>query len=194
MLTALGSFGALMYYMYIPLLPENYEKRRNTLLGFAALSGCSLGPLIEMVAIMASKWTVFAALSATTIVFACFSMSAVLTQRRSYLFLGGYLSSALSVMCWLGLISLFFPNRANYLVQLYGGLLLYSGFVIFDTQVIVEQAYQDPKRDVLNDAFKLFIDFVALLRRILIILLQNQQRKERKSRERDSRERDSRYY
>ncbi len=76
-----------------------------------------------------------AALS-TAAVFACFSASALLTRRRAYLFLGGYLSSAVAALFALRLASWAFGRQAlGFEAELYGGLLVFSGYVLFDTQV-----------------------------------------------------------
>ena len=147
------------------------------------VGGASVSLLIEMASLRASEWTVLWALGATSIMFACFSLSALLARRRSYLFLGGILSSAMSMMFWFGMASMFFPNRASYMIQLYGGLLLFSGYVLYDSQVIVERAYTMNKPDVLADSLKLFTDFMALLRRVLIILMQREQRKDDRRRQ-----------
>ena len=54
----------------------------------------------------------------------------------SWLYLGGTLSSALSVFMVLRLGSYFLGGRAFVLqTELYGGLLVFIGYVLFDTQV-----------------------------------------------------------
>lgn len=57
-------------------------------------------------------------------------------------------------------------------MELLLGLLIFSGFVVFDTQVIItKHAYGD--HDYLSHALDLFIDFAALFRRIVVLLAQN---------------------
>lgn len=62
--------------------------------------------------------------------------------------------------------------------MLYGGLMLMCGFVLYDTQLIVEKASRGD-RDHVNHAMDLLIDFVGIFKRLLIIMLRNQQRRER---------------
>ena len=55
-------------------------------------------------------------------------------------------------------------------LQLYGGLLVFVGYILFDTQMIVEQASQG-NMDYIRHALDLFVDFVAILIRLLVILV-----------------------
>ena len=61
---------------------------------------------------------------------------------RSYLFLGGILSSAISAMMLLRLGSWMFGGRSGFghSLELYGGLAVFIGYVLFDTQVHMEAA------------------------------------------------------
>ena len=56
---------------------------------------------------------------------------------RSYLFLGGILSSAVSAMMLLRLGSWMFGGHGGFAhtAELYGGLAVFIGYVLFDTQV-----------------------------------------------------------
>ncbi|KAA8499283.1 putative Bax inhibitor 1 [Porphyridium purpureum] len=177
-LMAMSTFGSMVYFSTIPASPQNLSKRTGVLLLFAFCSGASLALL------GASEYILFVAVTATAIMFACFSGAALFAKRRSYLYLGAVLSSAMSMMFWFGMASWMFPNRMNYLLQLYGGLLLFSGYVVYDTQLIVERACSEEKPDVLSDAMKLFMDFVAMLRRVIIILMERERSKKSSSQHR----------
>ena len=73
------------------------------------MQGFSLGSLIELV-LFVDPAILVTALLATTTVFVCFAGTALFAKRRSYLYLGGILSSGLlgEHMCFL-LIFLIFP-------------------------------------------------------------------------------------
>ena len=61
----------------------------------------------------------------------------MLARRRSYLFLGGALSSAISLMLVLRLGTWLFGSgqALAFQAELYLGLLVFVGYVLFDTQV-----------------------------------------------------------
>ena len=97
----------------------------------------SLAPLLAIAHIVDTT-IITTALLGTITVFICFSLSAMLAKRRSYLYLGGTLSSAISLMFVLGLVNWFMRSEFLHLLHLYAGLLVFSGFIIFDTQLIIE--------------------------------------------------------
>lgn len=66
-------------------------------------------------------------------------------------------------------------------LELFGGLAIFALYIIFDTQLIVERASAGDFDEV-KDAQSLFIDFVAVFARILIIMLQKEERKNAKKR------------
>jgi FtsH-binding integral membrane protein len=114
----------------------------------------------------------------TVTVFACFSAAAYFAERRSYLYLGGLLSSCVSVMLMLGLMNFFFRSYAIHNIMLYVGLMVFSGYVIFDTQLMIEKAAMG-ETDFVWDCFQLFIDFVAIFVRLLIILSKDKKNEKR---------------
>ena len=115
----------------------------------------------------------------TVAVFTCFALSALLAPRRSYMYLGGMLGSALTTMFWMSLANMFFHSPLIMDLQVYGGLLLFAGYVVFDTQMIVEKADQGDNDEV-GHAMVLFVDAVAIFVRVVIILMKNEERKRRR--------------
>jgi Bax inhibitor 1 len=49
----------------------------------------------------------------TAIAFACFSCAAVVAKRREYLYLGGLLSSGLSILLWLQFAASIFGHQST---------------------------------------------------------------------------------
>jgi len=176
LLTQLGMFVALIAFQTTPSQDSNkLASRAALLLTFGVLQGMSLGPLIEHVAFIDPS-IVTTAFFGTAIVFACFSAAALVAKRRSYLYLGGFLSSCLSLLFWGGLVNMFLRSYLFFNVQLYLGLAMFCGFVIFDTQLIVER-HNDGDNDFLGHSMRLFVDFVAIFVRLLIILSRNSKKR-----------------
>jgi FtsH-binding integral membrane protein len=177
--------GALILYQMLSCVTA-----REKLPWFAALAflkGASIGGLVEF-ALEVDSGIVATAFSATALIFTCFSLAALLTTRRSMLYLGGILGSALSAMAILSLGNIFFQSQAVYNLNIYGGLLVFSGYVVVDTQIIVEKATLG-YTDYVGSATDLLLDLVSIFIRVVMILLRGSSSRIRRNRNRDSRER-----
>lgn len=59
-----------------------------------------------------------AAFVGTAIAFGCFSAAAIIAKRREYLYLGGFLSSGLSILIWLQFAaSIFGHSTATFMFE-----------------------------------------------------------------------------
>eukprot|EP00656_Telonema_subtile_P005927 TRINITY_DN12718_c0_g1_i2.p1 TRINITY_DN12718_c0_g1~~TRINITY_DN12718_c0_g1_i2.p1 ORF type:complete len:179 (-),score=34.11 TRINITY_DN12718_c0_g1_i2:222-758(-) len=154
------------------------SSRFGLLLGFGFLKGASVGGLIEH-ALYIHPSIVTTALLATTVVFGCFSAAAMFARRRSYLYLGGILGSVMGYMCLASLANIFLGWQMINEAQIYVGLVVFSGYVVYDTQVIIEKA-ANGQRDVISHALELFMDFAAIFVRVLIILMRNKENENRR--------------
>jgi len=174
LLTMFGALGLIITLSLTPPTHDNLMKRMGFLLGIGFLQGCSIGSLVHY-ALEVDYTLVVTAFFGTAAVFACFTGSALFAERRSMLFLGGLLSSCASLLFFLSFINLFFWSTGLYTVHLYLGLLMFCGFIMFDTQMIIEKAFLGD-RDYVKHSLELFIDFIAVFVRVLIILLRNQKK------------------
>merc|ERR1719432_726582 len=104
-------------------------------------------------------------------VYASFTGVALFAPDGHYLFLGGTLLSGLSTLFWLGLINLFFQSQLLFQVYIWGGLLIFCGFIVWDTQMIIEKKRRGDG-DFIGHSLDLFIDFMQVFRKILILLMQ----------------------
>jgi len=141
------------------------------LLGIGVLQGCTIGPLVGL-ALDTDYSLVTTAFAGTAAVFVCFSGAALFSERRSFLYLGGLLSSCLSLLLFLSFVNIFFHSTGIYTIHLYLGLLMFCGFIVFDTQMIIEKASLGD-RDYIKHSLDLFVDFIGVFVRLLIILLRN---------------------
>lgn len=138
------------------------------LLVFGFVSGVNIGPLVSQVA-QVDPYAPLLAFILTAVVFTCFSLAAILAESRKYLFLSGVLSSALLGLVVLSIANIFLNLPGFFALWLWGGLILFSGFVVVDTQLIIARA-EDGHLDVVFAALDLFLDALNIFVRILIIL------------------------
>lgn len=181
-LTMLTFVGCVFMLASTPAQPEKLNKRYMLLAGAAFSQGASLGPLIGA-ALGMDAAIVLTAFLGTSALFACFSAAAMVSRRRSFLYLGGSLASAISILMVTRLATWIFPAARSlaFTAELYGGLAIFMGYVLFDTQVIVEQAFNG-QLDHVKHALDLFVDFAAIFVRLLVILMQKEQRREESDR------------
>ncbi|RAL50691.1 unnamed protein product [Cuscuta campestris] len=174
-LTTLGCIGSMVWMLSCP--PYEEQKRVALLMAAALFEGASIGPLIE-VAIDFDPSILVSAFVGCALAFGCFSAAAMVASRREYLYLGGLLSSGLSLLFWLQFASSVFGGSMEFFkFELYFGLLVFVGYIVVDTQTIIEKAHYGDL-DYVKHALTLFTDFVAVFVRILIIMLKNASEKE----------------
>ncbi|CAF2031268.1 unnamed protein product [Rotaria magnacalcarata] len=116
----------------------------------------------------------------TTTMFACLTLSALVTRKRTYLYLGGILGTGTSIMLLLSLMNIFGRSQLIFNINLHFGLVIVCGYILYDTQLIVERT-SNGDMNYVKHAILLFIDMVDLFVRILIILFENSQSKNKKS-------------
>ncbi|KAL0486000.1 hypothetical protein AKO1_012289 [Acrasis kona] len=180
-LLSLLGFGALLWLSVFTTYNSRQPQglRFGLLCAFGFFEGMQLSGLVRHVLDIDPNIVVLA-LMATTAIFACFSGCALYSKRREYLYLGGLLSSSLLIMCLLSLFNVLFRIPFINGLQLYGGLLVFMGYVVYDTQVIVEKASLGPEAcDHVGHALELFLDAIALFVRILIILADKKEKKKK---------------
>merc|ERR1719174_374071 len=91
------------------------------------------------------------------------------------------LLSGLSTLLFLGFLNIFFRSQLLFQAHLYIGLAIFCGFVMFDTQVIIRKARNGDK-DFIAHSLDLFIDFVQIFRKVLILLMQKESKKDENKR------------
>merc|ERR1712179_830480 len=64
-------------------------------------------------------------------------------------------------------------------LTLYGGVVVMSGFVCYDTQMICAR-YEMGDRDFIYHSLDLFVDFISLFRKLLIILTKKEENNKRR--------------
>ncbi|XP_072571474.1 probable Bax inhibitor 1 [Paramormyrops kingsleyae] len=176
----LSLLGSLAMMLWLTMTPHNHEtekKRLAILAGFAFFTGVGLGPTLDF-AIAINPSIIVTAFLGTSVIFVCFTLSALYAKRRSYLFLGGVLMSGLSILFLVSLFSMFIGSAFPFKAHLYIGLAIICGFVLFDTQLIIEKAEMGDK-DYIWHCVDLFLDFVTIFRKLMVILALNEKDKKK---------------
>ncbi|KAG8452349.1 hypothetical protein GDO86_004234 [Hymenochirus boettgeri] len=176
-ITFIGSVGMILWLMGTPHSHDNEGKRLKILSGFAFFTGIGLGPALNL-CIEVNPSIIPTALLGTAVIFTCFSLSALYAQRRSFLFLGGILISGLSLLLLSSLANLLLGSVVLFKIHMYIGLVIMCGFVLFDTQLIIEKAEHGDK-DYIWHCVDLFLDFITIFRKIMVILAMNEKEKKK---------------
>eukprot|EP00347_Sterkiella_histriomuscorum_P013295 403365263 len=135
--------------------------------GFISTMALSLVPLISM----AGMPVVYDAVVATGITMAGLGVVAYNAPSEQFLKWGGPLGMALAGMIGLGFANMFWPNKNLFNIWLYGGLILFGMFVMYDTQQIIYRAKINPYYDPINESLSIYLDAIMIFQRFLIIFL-----------------------
>lgn len=105
---------------------------------------------------------------------------AVCAPSGEFLNMGAPLAMGLGVVFAASLASMFLPpttalGAGIYSLSLYGGLILFGGFLLYDTQVLVKRAEMHPPHgyrayDPINSAISVYLDVLNIFIRIASIL------------------------
>lgn len=180
--TFLAGLACLAGFSFLQPTKENELKRKMLLLAFSFIEGLCVGPLVEAT-LYINPTIVPMALISTALVFLSFSASAIFSARRSYIYLGGILSSAVTVLCFMSFANIFLNSRALWTVELWIGLIVFAGYVAYDSQLIIEKA-ELGSRDYMSHSLQLFVDVYNLFVRIMILLGKKEEKKKRDERRR----------
>lgn len=167
----LGSLGIIFALAFSRSTADNALWRSSLLLLFGFFQGIMVSPLIAQVAAVDPAIPLKAFLL-TVVVFGCFSLAALLTPDRRFLYLYGVLTTCLFGLLTLTILNVFVQSPMIQNVWLYGGLVLFSLFVAVDTQIIIERALRGDS-DSVHSALDLFLDALNIFIRIMIILSRN---------------------
>ena len=136
------------------------------LFGFTFLSGLTLTPLLSSVLGMKGGASIVAnAFILTTVAFGGLSVFAMNT-KRDFTTMGQMLFITLIVVVVAGLINIFFHSPILQLAIASISSILFSAFILYDTQNIIRGAYETP----IEGAIALYLDFLNLFVSLLQIL------------------------
>lgn len=136
------------------------------LFGFTFISGLTLAPLLTNILGLAGGASIIAnAFMLTTVAFGGLSMFAMNT-KRDFSAMGKMLFITLIVVVVASLINIFLGSPIMQLVIASISSILFSAFILYDTQNIIKGAYETP----IEGAIALYLDFLNLFVSLLQIL------------------------
>lgn len=150
--------------------------------GFCLALGMNMADYLAYVHYGISSAIVPTAFLGSIAIFGCFSIGALMAKERSYLFLGAILGSVMSYMMLLSLANIFFRSVILSDLMLYAGILLYVGFVVYDTQVTLAD-FDRGNRDFLVHALELYMDLAGIFVRLVKVMAQNEENRRQKRRD-----------
>nr|XP_027223334.1 bax inhibitor 1-like [Penaeus vannamei] len=136
-MTFLSAIWVLILLVFTPYDGKNQLQRLSLLGIFAFLTGCNLGPFLNLAV------TINPALRYTDV---------------------GIVNPHL-----VSIYNIFFGSQLLFKANLYIGLAVMCGFIVYDTQFIVERARRGDM-DYVMHSLNLFVDFVGVFWRLLMIL------------------------
>ena len=136
------------------------------LFGFTFLSGLTLAPLLSNILGLKGGGSIVAnAFILTTVAFGGLSIFAMNT-KRDFSGMGKMLFITLIVVVVAGLINIFFHSPILQLAIASVSSILFSAFILYDTQNIIRGEYETP----IEGAIALYLDFLNLFVSLLQIL------------------------
>lgn len=131
-----------------------------------------MAPLITM----ASMPIIFNALAATAVMVGSLSAYAYMTPTQDFLSWQGPLMVGLCSLLGVSLINMFWPTPMMTSLMLYGGLALFGGFVLYDTQKLINAAQTRPQFDPLGQSIGMYLDAIIIFQKFLMLFMQNKRK------------------
>lgn len=158
----------LLYLCEIGAIFFVYWARHKPNLGYIALfSFTILTGMTTSILVFNYRHVVVEALTITGFVFAGLSLYAV-QSKKDFSFLQGFLFVGVLALLIGGLLNLFlFKSEALMFFMSIGGVLIFSGFILYDTSNILKTY---PTNEYISATLALYIDVLMLFKYIIILL------------------------
>ncbi len=156
---------ALIFFV-IPRVKHTPGVNLAVLFLFTFITGLTIAPLLAAIFAMPSGASIVGqAFLMTSVAFGGISMFAM-TTKRDFSNIGKFLFIALIIMIVGGISNIFIQSTMFQLVIASAGALLFSAFILYDTQQIIRGGYDSP----IEAALSLYLDFFNLFISLLQIL------------------------
>jgi len=174
LIPSLAAVVPLMGLYYTNKHTHSETMRVGLFAAFTGLSGVAMAPLLKF-ALAVSPMVVPQALLITTGLFGTMTALSMFAKPGATLRWGVPLAGGMVVLMMTGLGAMFVPVTSAWYpllhsVQLYGGLGLFTLYIAYDTQKMIDE-YEMGEDDHLKHAADLFIDFKVVFSRVLMLLM-----------------------
>eukprot|EP00501_MAST-03F_sp_TOSAG23-6_P002205 GSMAST32.ASY1.ANO1.2305.1 assembled CDS len=148
----------------------SYENKFLKFCAYSLFTGCTAAMISPIVGLGGA--IVYKAAAYTSVVVGSMCAVAACAPSDKFLYMGGPLACGLGIVVCASFGGMFFPaNAMLHSISMYGGLVLFSGFVLYDVQKFVHKAqirqyYYDP----VNECIGIYLDTVNIFIRIASIL------------------------
>ncbi len=155
-----------LIFFVIPRVKHTPGVNLAVLFAFTFITGLTIAPLLTAIFAMPGGASIVGqAFLMTSVAFGGISMFAM-TTRRDFSSMGKFLFIALIIMIVAGISNIFIQSSIFQLVIASAGALLFSAFILYDTQNIIRGGYDSPVEAALSlylDFFNLFISLLQIL-------------------------------
>jgi len=176
-----GSIGTMMGCHATS--PDNYMLKYSLWAGFNVTQAALLSPLLFFSPAILARAGLYTVGMMGSIAFV-----GATAKQEKYLYIGGPLLAGVAIVALSGLAPLVLPATATRALMwteniwLYGGLAVFGGFTLYDTQKILAHARMAERgmfrRDAVNESISLELDFINIfVRMVQILALQQGRRK-----------------
>jgi modulator of FtsH protease len=149
------------------ILKEKEGLNLFLLFGFTFLSGFTIAPILSLTLGLANGATILTnALLATSVAVGAISLYAINT-KRDFSGIGKYLFVALIVLIVVGIVNMFMQSSMLHMVISAVSGILFSFYLIYDTQNIVNNRFDHP----MTAAVGVYIDILNIFLSILNLML-----------------------
>ncbi|CAL1693990.1 unnamed protein product [Somion occarium] len=178
-ISLVGSIGTMMGAMYTA--PENKLLKHAFWLGFNACQAATLSPLFFVSPAILSRAALY-----TCGVVGSLAYVGATAKTDKYIYLGGPLLAGVTVVALSSLAPMALPLGLRGLaiteaVSLYGGLAVFGGFVLYDTQKILQHGRMvgtgAMAADPIRESIGLELDMINIFIRLVQILSRSKDRK-----------------
>lgn len=162
--------------------PDNYMLKYGLWAGFNVTQAALLSPMLFFSPAILARAGLYTVGMMGSIAFV-----GATAKQEKYLYLGGPLLAGVAIVALSGLAPLVLPVTATRTLMLteklwlYGGLAVFGGFTLYDTQKILHHARMAERgmfrRDAVNESIALELDFINIFVRMVQILAMQQGRR-----------------